>query len=501
MDNFHYISSEVLSLGTINEIISLNKSIALSEEAKINIQKCCDYLDKKRVTDENSVQEFNNDFGLFSEVEFIKKNAFKIQDNLLKPHDFGVEEEVPHSIIKLILLLKIQSLSYGYSGVKLETVERLIAFYNNDIIPVIYTQGFVDASDDLISLSHLVLPLIGEGEVYFEGKKVHASVVMLHFNWEPIVLQSIEGLALINGTQFISAYGVHLLLKAIKYSYFSDLIAAISLEAFDGCKEPFNELIHFIRPHKGQIITANRILEFLEGSEISNQSKEHVQDPYSFRCIPQVHGATKDTIDYARKVFKTEINSVTDNSNIFFESEQIITGGNFHGQPLALALDFIAIGLKELGIISEKRTLQLVSRLSNLPGFSVDNYLENKGLTISQKTTASIASQNKSPDKPVYIGNIASSNDPKDHVSMGVISAIKALRFMDDLERILATELLNASQVIEFRRPLKSSDFIEMFLKSYREEIPIVREGRILQYDIDKSIVFLNSFNIDELEY
>ena len=501
MDNFHYISSEVLNSDTLHQIITYHKSIALSEEAKINIQKCREYLDKKMTSQDSPIYGINTGFGSLCNVKISNENLSRLQENLVKSHACGTGNEVPQTIVKLMLLLKIQSLSYGYSGVQLETVERLIEFYNRDILPVVYEQGSLGASGDLAPLAHLALPLIGLGEVYFEGKKVSSVEVLKQFNWQPIVLQSKEGLALLNGTQFMSAYGSHILMKAIKYCYIADLIAAISLEGFDGKVEPFNELIHYIRPHKGQIMTANRIIEFLAGSEIAEQSKTHVQDPYSFRCIPQVHGATKDAIDYARKVFKTEVNSVTDNPNIFIESDQILSGGNFHGQPLALALDFIAIALAELGSISERRTFQLVSGLRNLPAFLVDNPGLNSGLMIPQYTAASIVSQNKQLATPASIDSIVSSNGQEDHVSMGANAATKALRIMDNLERILAIELLNASQAIEFRRPLQSSDFIEMFLKSYREEVPLIDNDRIFHYDIEKSVAFLNSFMIDGLEY
>jgi histidine ammonia-lyase len=416
----------------------------------------------------------------------------------VKSHACGTGEEVPHEIVKLMLLLKIQSLGYGHSGIQLQTVDRLVAFYNNDILPIIYTQGSLGASGDLAPLAHLSLPLIGEGEVYFEGKKVHSSVIMERFNWQPIVLQSKEGLALLNGTQFMSAYGAHILIKANKFSYLADLIGTISLEGFDGRIEPFNELIHFIRPHKGQITTASRVKEFLEGSEIIEQEKTHVQNPYSFRCIPQVHGASKDAIDYVKKVFKTEINSVTDNPNIFIESDEIISGGNFHGQPLALGLDFLAIALAELGSISERRTYQLISGLRNLPALLVDNPGLNSGLMIPQYTAASIVSQNKQLATPSSVDSIVSSNGQEDHVSMGANGATKALRIMDNLERILAIELMTASQAIEYRRPLKSSEFIEMFLSSYRKEVSFVKEDRILHYDIEKTVSFLNSFQIED---
>ena len=498
MDNIHYISTEVLSLEKVQEIVSYHKSLALSDEAKVNIQKCRDYLDKKMASHSKPIYGINTGFGSLCNVKISNENLSKLQENLVRSHSCGTGDEVPNAIVKLMLLLKIQSLSYGHSGIQLQTVERLIDFYNNDILPVIYTQGSLGASGDLAPLAHLSLPLLGEGEVNFDGRIVNSSEVLKQFNWKPIVLQSKEGLALLNGTQFMSAYGAHILMKANKFSYLADLIATISLEAFDGRIEPFHELIHFIRPHKGQIVTANRVKGFLEGSEIISQAKTHVQDPYSFRCIPQVHGASKDAIDYVRKVFKTEINSVTDNPNIFIESDQIISGGNFHGQPLALALDFMAIALAELGSISERRTFQLISGLRNLPAFLVDNPGLNSGLMIPQYTAASIASQNKQLATPSSVDSIVSSNGQEDHVSMGANGATKALKVMENLERILAIELMNASQAIEYRRPLKSSDFIEMFLKAYREEVPLVKEDRILHYDIEKSVTFLNSFQIED---
>ena len=497
MDNTHYISSEILSIETIQEIITQDKKLALSNESKEKIEKCRLYLDTKMASQETPIYGINTGFGSLCNVIISNDNLSKLQENLVMSHACGTGEEVPHEIVKIMLLLKIQSLSFGNSGVQLITVQRLVDFYNNDVLPVIYNQGSLGASGDLAPLAHLSLPLLGEGEVYFDGFRQPAKTVLEKFGWEPIVLQSKEGLALLNGTQFMSSYGCYILLKAMKYSYFADVIAAISLEGFDGRIEPFNELIHYVRPHKGQISTAKRMSELLQGSQIIAQPKQHVQDPYSFRCIPQVHGASKDTIDYVKKVFKTEINSVTDNPNIFVGEDLIISGGNFHGQPLALALDFLAIALSELGSISERRTYQLISGLRGLPAFLVDNPGLNSGFMIPQYTAASIASQNKQLATPASVDSIVSSNGQEDHVSMGANAATKCLRIMDNLERILAIELMNASQAIEFRRPLHSSDFIEMFLKSYREEVPFVKEDRILHYDIEKSIAFLNSFLVD----
>ncbi len=497
MDSFHYISSDLLSLETIQNILLENKSLALSQEAKHNIQKCRDYLDKKMQSQTDPIYGINTGFGALCNVKISEENLSQLQENLVKSHACGTGSEVPNAIVKLMLLLKIQSLSYGNSGVQLKTVERLIAFYNNDVLPVLYTQGSLGASGDLAPLAHLSLPLLGEGDVYFEGKKRSAKEVLDHFNWQPIVLESKEGLALLNGTQFMSAYGVYLLLKSAKLSYFADLIGAISLEGFDGRLDPFNPLIHLVRPHKGQIETAERISSFLEGSAIIKQHKAHVQDPYSFRCMPQVHGASKDAIEYAKRVFKTEINSVTDNPNVFVGDDIIVSGGNFHGQPLALALDFLGIALAELGSISERRTYQLIAGLRGLPAFLVDNPGLNSGFMIPQYTAASIVSQNKQLATPASVDSIVSSNGQEDHVSMGANAATKCFTIAENVERILAIELLNASQAIAFRRPLQSSDFIEQFLASFQNEVPYVHEDRILHYDIEKAIAFLQSFEID----
>ncbi|MBK0370223.1 histidine ammonia-lyase [Flavobacterium agrisoli] len=497
MDAIHYITTEVLHFHTIYEIINRQMKLELSEEAKVNIQKCRDYLDKKMASDPTPIYGINTGFGSLCNVKISNENLSQLQENLVKSHACGTGEEVPVEIIKLMLLLKIQSLCYGHSGVQLQTVERLVALFNHELYPVIYTQGSLGASGDLAPLAHLALPLIGEGELWQDGKKVAATQVLLEKNWEPLVLQSKEGLALLNGTQFMSAYGVHLIIKAQKLAYWSDFIGAISLEAFDGRIEPFDELIHFVRPHKGQLLTAKRIKEFLEGSEIMAQEKKHVQDPYSFRCIPQVHGASKDAIEYAQKVIKTEINSVTDNPNIFVESDQIISGGNFHGQPLALALDFLGIALAELGSISERRTFQLISGQRNLPAFLVDNPGLNSGFMIPQYTAASIASQNKQLATPASVDSIVSSNGQEDHVSMGANGATKTLRIADNVERILAIELMNASQAIYYRSPLKSSDFIESFIKMYRCEVPLVTNDRVLHHDIEKTILFLKTVEID----
>ena len=493
----HYISNNTLSLEELNTIIEENHTLALSEEAIANINKCREYLDNKMQTETNPIYGINTGFGSLYSVKISTEDLTTLQENLMKSHACGTGDEVPHSIVKIMLLLKIKSLCYGNSGVQLVTVERLIDFYNNDILPVVYTQGSLGASGDLSPLAHLCLPLIGEGEVFMNGNRITAKQMLAEKGWETITLKSKEGLALLNGTQFMSSYGAYILLKTSKLSQLADVIGAVSLEGFDGRIDPFNNLIHIVRPHKGQVNTAVYISQILEGSELIKQPKKHVQDPYSFRCIPQVHGASKDAIEYVEKVFKTEINSVTDNPNIFVDEDLIVSGGNFHGQPLALALDFLGIALAELGSISERRTYQLISGLRNLPPFLVNNPGLNSGFMIPQYTAASIVSQNKQLATPASIDSIVSSNGQEDHVSMGANAATKTLKIVDNLERILAIELFNAAQALEFRRPGKSSDFIEKFVNDYRKVVPTVAEDRILHYDIQNSIQFLSNYKFN----
>ncbi|MBA6152621.1 histidine ammonia-lyase [Gelidibacter maritimus] len=493
----HTISSRTLDLATIHDILFYDKKLELSEEVVSKIKACRNYLDERMVGQEEPIYGINTGFGSLYNVKISKDRLTQLQENLVMSHACGIGDQVPKTIVKLMLLLKIQSLSYGHSGIQLDTVLRLIDFYNHDVLPVIYTLGSLGASGDLAPLAHLALPLIGKGDVFFNGETFAAQEVLDRFNWKPISLLSKEGLALLNGTQFMSAYGVHLLLKSYKLSYLADLIGSISLDAFDGRIEPFNELVHMVRPHNGQLITAKRFREFLEDSQLISQQKQHVQDPYSFRCIPQVHGATKDTLEFVRHTIKTEINAVTDNPNIFIEENEIISGGNFHGQPLALALDYLKIAMAELGNISERRTYQLISGQRGLPTFLVDNPGLNSGFMIPQYTAASIVSANKQLATPASVDSIVSSNGQEDHVSMGANAATQAHTLIYNVERILAIELLNAAQAISFRKPKKSSPLIEAFLKSYQDEIKFVTQDEIFHDLMKKSVQFIDDFSID----
>ncbi len=494
----HQITTSILDFDTISEIISLNKKLALSDEAKTNIVRCRDYLDKKMASQKEPIYGINTGFGFLCNMIIPNEDLEKLQKNLVMSHACGTGDKVPQDVVKLMLLLKIQAFSYGKSGVQLQTVERLIDFFNNDVLPIVYQLGSLGASGDLAPLAHMSLPLLGLGEVVYQGKKQDASDVLKYLNLQPIQLKSKEGLALLNGTQFMSAYGIWCLLQAKKMSYAADVISAISLDAFDGRIDPFKLHIHTIRPHKGQLQTAKNMLKLLEGSELIKRKKTHVQDPYSFRCIPQVHGASKDVIEYAENVFLTEINSVTDNPTIFPEEDEIISGGNFHGQPLALALDFLAIALAELGSISERRTYQLISGSRGLPVFLVAKPGLNSGLMIPQYTAASIVSQNKQLCSPASVDSIVSSNGQEDHVSMGANAATKCYTVVENLQRILAIELLNASQALEFRRPLKSSPIIENLISDYRKQVSFIDTDKIMYSEIEKSVLFLkkNNFNI-----
>lgn len=490
------ISSQPFSLSILNRIVSEQLKIKLSEEIKENIINCRKYLDKKITTSLDPIYGINTGFGSLCDVKIDSINLVKLQENLVRSHACGTGDLVPESIVKMMLLLKIKSLSFGYSGVQLETVERLVAFYNHDILPIVYTQGSLGASGDLAPLAHLALPLLGEGMVCYNGTKLPTSEVFDIFGWQSISLQPKEGLALLNGTQFMAAYGIHCLLKSYKLSYMADLISSISLDAFDGRIEPFDSLIHLLRPHDGQMKTAERIKSFLMGSELMLEPKTHVQDPYSFRCIPQVHGATKDTLKFVQNTFVTEINAVTDNPNIFTKEDKIISGGNFHGQPLAFGFDFLKIAMAEIGNISERRTYQLVSGLRGLPAFLVNNSGLNSGLMIPQYTAASIVSANKQLATPASIDSIVSSNGQEDHVSMGANSAVQAYIIIDNVERVLAIELFNASQALFFKDK-SSSPFLNKFINKFRLSVPLVSTDRIFHEDIENSIKFIQNTDLD----
>ncbi len=489
----HYISSERLTIERVGEILDRHIPIALSQDAVQRIVRCREYLDSKTEESNDPIYGVTTGFGSLCNISISTEDLGTLQKNLVMSHACGTGERVPSQIVRLMLLLKVQSLSYGHSGVQLETVQRLVDFYNNDVLPLVFQQGSLGASGDLAPLAHLSLPLLGLGEVEVDGIELPASEVLEQFGWEPISLQSKEGLALLNGTQFMSAFGVWSLLKAMRLSRQADRIAAVSLDAFDGRIEPFCDQVHIVRGHRGQIETARTMRQLLEGSQILAQQKAHVQDPYSFRCIPQVHGATKDTISYVSMVLENEINSVTDNPTVFPEQDMVVSAGNFHGQPIALAMDFLAIAVAELANISERRTYRLISGSRGLPSFLVANPGLNSGFMIPQYTAASIVSQNKGLCMPASVDSIPSSQSQEDHVSMGSNAATKLARVVDNTERVLAIELFNAAQALHFRRPLRSSVVVERLVEKYRKVVPYIDNDRVMYPLIDASVHFLQN--------
>lgn len=481
-----------LSVDTIKQLWATKQPLALSAAAKQRIAACRQYVDDKMQQPDAVFYGINTGFGSLCNTRISHAELESLQYNLLRSHACGTGKQVSPEIVKLMLLLKIQSLAYGHSGVQVETVERLIHFYNNDVLPLVYEQGSLGASGDLAPLAHLCLPLIGEGEVMTKQGNTWIKQPAKHLGLAPIRLKSKEGLALINGTQFMLAFAVWCVAKAEHLYNESNKIAAISIDAFDCKLEPFHHMLHQVRPHTGQLHTANQILQLLQGSAIAATTKQHVQDPYSFRCIPQVHGATFDTIRHVKQVIETELCSVTDNPNVFPQQDLILSGGNFHGQPLALVLDFLAIAVAELGSISERRTYQLISGQRGLPPFLTSKPGSHSGMMIPQYTAASIVSRNKQLCTPASVDSIVSSNGQEDHVSMGANAAVKCKEVVENVQTVLAIELLNAAQALEFRRPLQSSAAVEEIVAAFRQEVSALGEDRILSKDIHTAIAFLD---------
>ncbi|MEO8820934.1 MAG: histidine ammonia-lyase [Ginsengibacter sp.] len=492
--NYLPLDKSVLTFQQVKNYLKYNQLVSITFAAHEDILKCREYLDKKIQSSDELFYGINTGFGFLQNVKIEKDEIKKLQSNLLLSHGCGLGDEVPDEIVKLMMMLKIKSLSYGYSGIGIDVVKRLMDMHNNDVLPVIYTQGSLGASGDLAPLSHMALPLMGEGEIKIKGEKTRAGNGLEKLGWQPIQLQSKEGLALINGTQFMSAYGMYNLVKAENLIQWANIISAISFDAFNCNADCLYQKLHEIRPHSGQIFIASELRKFLNESEVLSTNKSQVQDPYSFRCIPQVHGATKDTFDFVLNTFLIEINSVTDNPNIFPGEDRIVSGGNFHGQPLALGLDFLSIAMSELANISERRSFQLLSGQRGLPLFLVKNPGLNSGLMIPQYTAAAIVSENKQLCTPASIDSISSSNNQEDHVSMGANAATKCFRVIKNVEKVLAIELLIAAQALEYRRPLHSSREIEKLVKALRTKITFNETDRFLHNDLVNAIEFMREY-------
>ena len=497
MSNKHFqISQNDLTISDIESILKENLKLKLDQQTEKKVSSNRLYLDQKLENSDVLHYGINTGFGSLCNKVISSGELRKLQVNLVRSHACGFGKEVDNEMVKIMMLLKIQSLSRGYSGITLTTLKRLIYFFNHDIFPIVYEQGSLGASGDLAPLAHMSLALIGEGFVSYNNKLISAEQIHIDLKIDPILLETKEGLALLNGTQFMSAYAVHAALDVSRLFDHSTKISALSLDAYNCQLSPFNPELHALRPYHGQQYISAEILKLLSESDIVKVKDKDVQDPYSFRCIPQVHGASYDVfIDFKQKV-EIEINSVTDNPVIIDDKNQIISGGNFHGQPLAYIMDFLTIAIAELGSISERRVYKLISGTRGLPAFLVQNPGLNSGLMIPQYTAASIVSKNKILCQPASVDSIESSNGQEDHVSMGSISAVKLKEVIENVQRILSIELLVASQAFGFRSTRKTSPSLTNLLENFSNEVPFIEEDTVMHDLMVKSEEFLNRNSI-----
>jgi len=442
---------------------------------------------KKIVESQQPVYGVNTGFGPLCDTHISEKDTSQLQINILKSHSVGVGKPIPTEIAKIMMITKVHALAQGYSGIAPKTLERIIWFIDNDIIPVVPEKGSVGASGDLAPLSHLFLPLIGLGEVFHKGERIASAKVLAEYGLRNIELGPKEGLALINGTQFILAFAVKAIQRLSNALDMADLIGAMSLEGLTGSKRPFDARLHELRPYKGTKLVAHRLSALLEGSAINNShiNCSRVQDPYSIRCMPQVHGASRNAWLHLKELTEIELNSVTDNP-VIFSAEDTISGGNFHGQPLAMALDYVTVAAAELGNISDRRCYLMNEGKYGLPKLLTSDAGLNSGLMIPQYTTAALVTENKTFCFPASADSVPTSLGQEDHVSMGSISGRKLHMVIDNLEYIQAIELLYASQALEFRRPLQSAPVIEACHHLIRQHVPIISEDRVFADDINQ---------------
>jgi histidine ammonia-lyase len=467
----------------------------IPEDSMQLILKSCDHVEKI-VSSEKTVYGINTGFGILSNTHISAEDTLTLQHKILQSHSVGVGRPISPFLSKVMMITKVQSLARGFSGIRPETLTRICWFIDQDISPVVPEKGSVGASGDLAPLAHLFLPLIGLGEVWVKGKIVPSGPVLAENGLKPLRLGPKEGLALINGTQFILAYAVANLQRMHYCLEAADLIGAMSLEALTGTKSPFDERLHDLRPFKGNQLVAQRLRLLLSGSEIMKSHIDcgRVQDPYSLRCMPQVHGASRNAWIHLKELALTELNSVTDNP-LIFSADDTISGGNFHGQPLAIPLDYATIASSEIGNISDRRCYLLLEGKWGLPLFLMKDVGLNSGFMIPQYTTAALVTENKTLCYPASADSIPTSLGQEDHVSMGSISGRKLEMVLENLEYILAIELMTACQAIEFRRPLHSSSILEHAHEYVRQQVSFAREDRIFADDIRKIKSMIESFS------
>jgi histidine ammonia-lyase len=484
---FHY-GIDHLTVSKALSILSGEMKATLNTKVVEKIQKCHEMVltIAKR---EMAVYGINTGFGPLCNTKITKENTTVLQRNLLLSHSVGVGEPISKEVSKLMMILKVHSLAMGHSGISLSIVERIIWHIENDIIPVVPKQGSVGASGDLAPLSHLFLPLIGEGKVFHNNKVLTTQELFRKFNLTPIELTPKAGLALTNGTQFILAHAVHLVHQMYNCLSHADLNAALMIDGLLASRTPFHKDLHQVRPHSGSIHVAERIIHFLKGSKISESHADcdRVQDPYSLRCVPQVHGSSRSAWLHLKKAVEIELNSVTDNP-VVFENGLTISGGNFHGQPLALPIDYACLAISEIGNISDRRIyLSLEGKYPDTPKLLMSSTGLNSGFMILQYTSAALASENKTKCMPASADSIPTSLGQEDHVSMGSIGVRKALEVCENVQKILAIELICAAQAIDFKRPLKSSTILESVHEVVRSHIEHAKEDRIFSLDIEKA--------------
>lgn len=457
----------------------------LSSKATKQVNACRAKVEKM-ANGTKAVYGINTGFGPLCDTQITPDETSKLQENLLITHAVGVGNPIDKQLSKIMMICKVQALCQGFSGIRLEVIERILYFIEYNLLPVVPEQGSVGASGDLAPLSHLFLPLLGEGDFWVDNKIVAAKKVLKKHKLKPIVLQAKEGLALINGTQFILAHAIYGLDKMDYLLDLADVAGATSLEGFQGSASPFKAALHAIRPHKGSIAVAKRMRKLLKGSTNLNSHTDcvRVQDPYSMRCIPQVHGASRNAWYHLNELAEIEMNAVTDNPIILSETEAI-SGGNFHGQPLAMAIDYCALAASELGNISDRRSYLLLEGLYGLPRLLTESGGLNSGYMIPQYTTAALVTENKTLCFPASADSIPTSLGQEDHVSMGSISGRKFCQILGNLDKILAIELMYGAQAMEFRRPLKSSKIIEKNITLIRKKVPKLEDDRILKDDIN----------------
>ncbi|PCJ80484.1 MAG: histidine ammonia-lyase [Bacteroidetes bacterium] len=463
------------------------------------VEKCHAYLANRIVSKDEVIYGVNTGFGALANTRIDGDKLSELQCKILISHACGVGEEVPEIIVSTMLLLKAKALGQGYSAVNPATIQRLLDMLNKGVMPIVPSQGSLGASGDLAPLSHLAIPMIGEGEVSIDGDEpVHASVALKQFGWSPLELGPKEGLALINGTQMMLGYGVVSMLRIEQLMEWADAIGAWSLESWSGLESPFDHDIHRIRNQQGAMDVAASVRSWVKGSEKMRSPRNHVQDPYSFRCMPQVHGATRDIVIDARELFENEINAVTDNPLVFPDEDKILSGGNFHGQPLALALDRLTLAVHELASISERRIFKLMSGTRNLPAFLAKDPGLNSGYMIAQYTAASLVSLNKQLTTPSSADNADSSNGQEDHVSMGANAALKLWMVIDNAEQVLAIEALCAAQASDLGAQAglgAMSPRLEALQKSLRKSIPFLEEDAFMSPLLEDALDWISLNN------